>query len=150
MPKKHSRQATPVRHAKNTGKLLTRRIETETETNPHALAPWGPGTSFLSMKSGDVHILDIGEGDVVLLVHGSSGSIADWQESVAGRLAESHRVVAFDSYGFGLSERNDSFDQLPGAGRGSPPDPRYTRCISRLRSQPVHQPDKPAPPEWNL
>jgi pimeloyl-ACP methyl ester carboxylesterase len=90
-----------------TGKLLTRRIETETD--PHALAPWGPGTSFLSTNSGEVHILDIGEGDVVLLIHGSTGSIADWQESVADRLAESHRVVVFDSYGFGLSERNDSF-----------------------------------------
>jgi pimeloyl-ACP methyl ester carboxylesterase len=90
------------------GRLLTSRLETETD--PRALAPWGPGTSFLSTRSGDVHILDIGEGDVILLVHGSSGSIADWQETVADRLAESYRVVAFDSYGFGLSERNDSFE----------------------------------------
>lgn len=90
------------------GKFITNRIETETD--PRALAPWGPGTSFLSTSSGDVHILDIGEGDVILLVHGSSGSIADWQESAAERLAESYRVVAFDSYGFGLSERNDSFE----------------------------------------
>ena len=91
-----------------TGKLLTRSIETETD--PHVLAPWGPGTSFLSTSLGDTHILDIGEGDVILLVHGSSGSIADWQESVAYQLAESYRVVAFDSFGFGLSERNDSFE----------------------------------------
>lgn len=91
-----------------TGKLLTRRIETETD--PRVLAPWGPGTSFLSTSSGDTHILDIGEGDVILLVHGSSGSIADWQESVAYQLAESYRVVAFDSFGFGLSERNDTFE----------------------------------------
>lgn len=91
-----------------TGKLLTRRIETETD--PRAFESWGPGTSFLSTRSGEVHILDIGEGDVILLIHGSTGSIADWQESVAYRLAESYRVVAFDSYGFGLSERNDSFE----------------------------------------
>jgi len=90
-----------------TGKLLTRRLETETD--PRTLAPWGSGTSFLSTNSGDAHILDIGEGDVILLIHGSTGSIADWQESVTDRLAESHRVVAFDSYGFGLSERNNSF-----------------------------------------
>lgn len=90
-----------------TGKLLTRRLETETDR--HAVVPWGTGTSFLSTRSGEVHILDIGEGDVILLIHGSTGSIADWQESVAYRLAESFRVVAFDSYGFGLSERNDSF-----------------------------------------
>jgi pimeloyl-ACP methyl ester carboxylesterase len=91
-----------------TGKLLTRRLETETE--PRALVSWGPGTSFLSTRSGDVHILDVGEGDVVLLVHGSGRSVADWQEGVADRLAASHRVVAFDSYGFGLSDRNHPFE----------------------------------------
>lgn len=88
-----------------TGKFLTSRIETENDT--HALAPWGPGTSFLSTRSGETHILDIGEGEVILLIHGSTGSIADWQESIAYQLAESYRVVAFDSYGFGLSERKD-------------------------------------------
>ena len=86
-----------------TGKFLTSRLETEED--PRALAPWGPDTSFLSTNSGDVHILDVGEGDVILLIHGSTGSIADWQESVVERLSESYRVIAFDSYGFGLSER---------------------------------------------
>ena len=91
-----------------TGKFMTSRIETQND--PHALAPWGPGTSFLSTRSGETHILDIGEGEVILLIHGSTGSIADWQEKVAYPLAESNRVVAFDSYGFGLSERNDGFE----------------------------------------
>lgn len=86
-----------------TGKFITSRIETETDLREHG--SWGPGTSILETRSGNVHILDIGEGDVVLLIHGSTGSIADWQESVAYPLAVSYRVVAFDSYGFGLSER---------------------------------------------
>ncbi len=90
------------------GKFLTSRLETEED--PRALAPWGPDTSFLSTNSGDVHILDVGEGDVILLIHGSTGSIADWQESVVERLSESYRVVAFDSYGFGLSERSNSLE----------------------------------------
>jgi len=90
------------------GKYITSQIETETDT--HALASWGPGTSFLSLPSGETHILDVGEGNVILLIHGSTGSIADWQEKVAYPLAEFYRVVAFDSYGFGLSERNDSFE----------------------------------------
>lgn len=88
-----------------TGKFITSRIETATD--PQALRSWGPGTSFIETRSGNVHILDIGEGEVILLIHGSSGSIADWQENVAYPLAESYRVVAFDSYGFGLSERKD-------------------------------------------
>jgi len=92
-----------------TGKIITSQIETESD--PHALAPWGPETSFIATGSGETHILDAGEGDVILLVHGSSGSIADWQEGgLVDRLAESYRVVAFDSYGFGLSKRNDSFE----------------------------------------
>jgi len=89
-----------------TGKFITSEIGTETD--PQALGSWGPGTSFIETRSGNVHILDIGEGEVILLIHGSSGSIADWQEHVAYPLAESYRVVAFDSYGFGLSERKDS------------------------------------------
>ncbi len=91
-----------------TGRLLTRRLETETD--PRALVSWGPETSFLSTRSGDVHMLDVGEGDVILLTHGSGRSIADWQESVADRLAVSYRVVAFDNYGFGLSDRNHPFE----------------------------------------
>ena len=90
-----------------TGKFLTSRIETETVIQESE--SWGPGTSFLSTRSGETHILDTGEGDVILLIHGSTGSIADWQEKVTYPLAESYRVVAFDSYGFGLSERNNSF-----------------------------------------
>jgi 2-hydroxymuconate-semialdehyde hydrolase len=55
-----------------------------------------------------IHILDVGEGAVILLIHGSTGSVADWQEKIVAGLAGSSRVVAFDS--FGLSERNDSFE----------------------------------------
>lgn len=70
-----------------------------------AAAPWGPDTVFLPTRSGRVHLLDVGRGDVVLLIHGSGRSVADWQEGFAERLASGHRVVAFDSYGFGLSDR---------------------------------------------
>jgi pimeloyl-ACP methyl ester carboxylesterase len=90
------------------GRLITSRLETLDD--PRALGSWGPGTSFLTTRSGEVHTLDVGEGEVILLIHGSTGSIADWQEKIVERLAGSYRVVAFDSYGFGLSERNDSFD----------------------------------------
>lgn len=76
------------------------------ETQPRARAPWGPGTSFLDTTSGRVHVLDLGAGDVFLLLHGSGRSIADWQEGLADRLARDHRVVAFDDYGFGLSDRD--------------------------------------------
>jgi 2-hydroxymuconate-semialdehyde hydrolase len=76
------------------------------EPEPAALAPAGAGATFLATRSGRTHVLDVGEGDVVLLLHGSGRSVADWQQGLAARLAERFRVVAFDAYGFGRSERN--------------------------------------------
>jgi len=47
-----------------------------------------------------------GEGDPLLLVMGTSGSIPLWAELVP-RLAERYRVIAFDNRGLGGSERGD-------------------------------------------
>ena len=53
-----------------------------------------------------MHVLDLGEGDeVILLLHGTGRSVADWQEGLAPRLARGRRVVAIDYYGHGLSDR---------------------------------------------
>ncbi len=86
------------------GKLWMRRVEPETLAA--AGGPRGPGASFLSTRSGRVHVLDVGEGEPILLVHGSGSGIAEWQEGFADLLAANHRVVAFDAYGFGLSDRS--------------------------------------------
>jgi 2-hydroxymuconate-semialdehyde hydrolase len=87
------------------GRILIHRVEPELQ----AVSPWGPRTSFLSTRSGRVHILDVGKGDPILLVHGSGSSIAEWQEGFADLLASEHRSIAFDSYGFGLSDRDHPF-----------------------------------------
>jgi pimeloyl-ACP methyl ester carboxylesterase len=47
-----------------------------------------------------------GEGDPLLLVMGTSGSIPLWGELVA-RLAEGYQVIAFDNRGLGGSDRGD-------------------------------------------
>ncbi|MGY1593615.1 alpha/beta fold hydrolase [Geodermatophilus sp. SYSU D00708] len=47
-----------------------------------------------------------GEGDPVLLIMGTSGSIGLWAEKVP-RLAERHRVIAFDNRGLGGSDRGE-------------------------------------------
>lgn len=70
-----------------------------------AVAPSDPETRFLDTRSGRVHILDVGKGPVILLMHGTGRSVADWQEGLADRLGERHRVVGFDYYGHGLSDR---------------------------------------------
>ncbi len=78
----------------------------EFETVIRAEAPSDPETRFLETRSGRVHVLDVGEGeDVVLLLHGTGRSVADWQEGLAEHLARKFRVVGIDYYGHGLSDR---------------------------------------------
>ena len=67
------------------------------------------GAKFITTKTGRVHYVDVGEGPVILLMHGSGRSIADWQEGAIDRLAAHHRVIAFDYFGNGSSERNADF-----------------------------------------
>lgn len=68
-----------------------------------------PGARFVNTRSGRVHVLDVGEGPVVVLLHGSGRGLIDWQQGVVGRLARRHRVIALDFYGSGHSERNPRF-----------------------------------------
>jgi pimeloyl-ACP methyl ester carboxylesterase len=87
------------------GRRRTARVET---IDCDSLVP-APGAGFVLTRSGRVHCLDAGEGKAVLLFHGSGRSMADWQEGVIGLLSERHRVIAFDYYGCGRSERNPRF-----------------------------------------
>ncbi len=70
-----------------------------------ALAPSDPSTRFVETRSGRVHVLELGNGPPVLLLHGTGRSVADWQDGFAERLARRHRVIGFDYYGHGLSDR---------------------------------------------
>jgi pimeloyl-ACP methyl ester carboxylesterase len=69
-----------------------------------------PAAKFVQTRSGRVHVLEIGRGPPVLLLHGSGRSLADWQQGLADLLAHNHRVIAFDYYGNGFSDRNPEFD----------------------------------------
>jgi pimeloyl-ACP methyl ester carboxylesterase len=82
--------------------MMTRELETVIRAEVAS----DPETRFVQTRSGRVHVLDVGEGDeVILLLHGTGRSVADWQEGLAGRLAKTHRVVGIDYYGHGLSDR---------------------------------------------
>lgn len=88
-----------------TGRVMIARVET---VESSALNPL-PGAKFIQTRSGRVHYLDAGQGPPILLMHGSGRSIADWQQGVVQGLARHHRVIAYDYYGNGFSERNSSF-----------------------------------------
>lgn len=67
------------------------------------------GAKFITTRSGRVHVIDVGEGPAILLLHGSGRSVSDWGRGVVARLSESHRVIAIDYYGMGYSDRSDRF-----------------------------------------
>jgi hypothetical protein len=72
-----------------------------------------PGT-FIEAKGIRTHYHDAGEGDPVVLLHGSGPGVsawANWQHTIPA-LARANRVLAFDLVGYGATER--------------PPDIRYS------------------------
>lgn len=84
------------------GVAMTARVET---VDWQTLDPL-PGAEFVTTKTGRIHYIDEGEGPPILLMHGSGASIAGWQQGTIERLAAHHRVIAFDYFGNGFSERN--------------------------------------------
>lgn len=63
-----------------------------------------PGDTSLVVDGLRLRYADLGEGPVVVLVHGIATSLESWRLTV-GTLAREHRVIALDLPGFGLSER---------------------------------------------
>ncbi len=61
---------------------------------------------FLEIDGVRLHYVERGEGSPVVLIHGNTVSLADFEASgVIDRLAANHRVIAFDRPGFGHSTR---------------------------------------------
>ncbi|MCZ6740006.1 MAG: alpha/beta fold hydrolase [Actinobacteria bacterium] len=59
--------------------------------------------AYIQTSAGPLHWRDYGgSGEVILLVHGLGGSVANW-DAVGPRLSDLGRTVALDLPGFGLS-----------------------------------------------
>lgn len=68
---------------------------------------------FLEVAHGRrVHYVDEGEGDVVLFVHGTPTWSFEWRHCIRA-LSRTHRCIAMDNLGFGLSDRPRDFDYRP-------------------------------------
>lgn len=68
-----------------------------------------PFTSrFLETSAGRMHYVDEGQGEVVLLVHGTPSWSFEFRD-VIRELAKTHRVIAPDLVGFGLSDKPAHF-----------------------------------------
>jgi pimeloyl-ACP methyl ester carboxylesterase len=68
---------------------------------------------FLEIAPGRrVHYVDEGEGDTLLFVHGTPTWSFEWRHCIRA-LSRTHRCIAMDHLGFGLSDRPRDFDYSP-------------------------------------
>jgi pimeloyl-ACP methyl ester carboxylesterase len=64
---------------------------------------WQQHMRWVKVEDRWMNIVDIGEGPIVLMVHGLSGCWQNWLENIP-HFAKDHRVIAMDLPGFGESE----------------------------------------------
>jgi len=86
--------------------FITGNLETE-ELNDEARK--GLGLKFLQLTDGMVHydVSGPGSGEVVVLVHGNAAPYFSWDKNMAALTGAGFRVVRYDLYGFGYSDRPD-------------------------------------------
>ncbi|MAN60417.1 MAG: alpha/beta hydrolase, partial [Parvibaculum sp.] len=72
---------------------------------------------LVSVDGVDLHYVDVGPDDLagetkapIVLIHGASGNLRDFEASILPELAKTHRVLAFDRPGHGWSARPDIAD----------------------------------------
>lgn len=76
--------------------------------------PYPFQSRYLPLTAGEMHYVDEGAGDPVLLVHGTPTWSFEYRHVIAA-LSKTHRCVAPDHLGFGLSARPNGFAYSPEA-----------------------------------
>jgi haloalkane dehalogenase len=71
-------------------------------------------SKWLELPAGRLHYVDEGRGPAIVFVHGTPTWSFEWRHLIAG-LRATHRCVAVDHLGFGLSERPASAAYTPEA-----------------------------------
>ncbi|MCU0448534.1 MAG: alpha/beta fold hydrolase [Bernardetiaceae bacterium] len=90
-------------------------IQTRLQTRfPHWLNPseYPFANHYLDLPAGRLHYVDEGAGDPIVFVHGNPGWSFEFRNVIKPMLA-THRCVAPDHLGFGLSDKPPHWDYLP-------------------------------------
>lgn len=74
-----------------------------------------PIGNFIEVDGVRLHYIDVGDGPPVVLLHGNGSMLQDPSIALVDRLADRHRVLAFDRPGFGYSERPKHITWTPEA-----------------------------------
>ncbi|WP_426479323.1 alpha/beta fold hydrolase [Chryseobacterium sp. CBSDS_008] len=69
-------------------------------------------SNFMETKSGKIHYIDEGEGEVLLFVHGNPNWSFGYRELIK-HFSKTHRCIAIDHLGFGLSDKPYDVSYLP-------------------------------------
>lgn len=77
-------------------------------------AAWPFPPQSVDLPDGRLHYVDVGRGPIIVFVHGTPTWAFEWRHIVAA-LSTSHRVIALDHLGFGLSSRPKHADYSPEA-----------------------------------
>jgi pimeloyl-ACP methyl ester carboxylesterase len=72
-----------------------------------AVAEYPPLGQFVTVDGKRLHLLQVGEGPDIVLIHGASGNMRDFTHDLVPRLAERYRVTVVDRPGLGHSDRLD-------------------------------------------
>lgn len=76
----------------------------------HLYPPLG---SFIEVGGEQLHYLSEGEGQSIVLLHGASASLRDFEASFFHELAKDHQVIAIDRPGYGYSTRSSQIWPSP-------------------------------------
>ncbi|MDD7886218.1 alpha/beta fold hydrolase [Flavivirga sp. 57AJ16] len=71
-------------------------------------------SNYFQTKSGKIHYVDEGEGEIILFVHGTPTWSFLYRNFISA-LSKEYRCIAVDNLGFGLSDKPEGFDGTPEA-----------------------------------
>jgi pimeloyl-ACP methyl ester carboxylesterase len=77
---------------------------------------WREHQQWVQVAGAPVNVIDVGEGDAIVFIHGLSGSWVNWLENIP-HFAREHRVIAMDLPGFGHSPMPADDISIAGYGR---------------------------------
>jgi pimeloyl-ACP methyl ester carboxylesterase len=77
---------------------------------------WREHQRWVQLAGGPVNVIDIGEGEPIVFIHGLSGAWVNWLENIP-HFARSRRVIAIDLPGFGHSPMPRERISISGYGR---------------------------------